>query len=96
VYDEDFYMQYHNRQSVKEFMNYVRQVEQMVNQKCWELDQKFNKGYCAFKAGFFNAFGAHWVGSNSFAFFVKLPEEEINKFSIPATKHQKEWNQAVY
>ncbi len=95
-YDEDFYMQQHNKQSVKEFMNYVHQVEQMVNQKGWELDQKFNKHYCAFKAGFFNAFGVSWVGSKTFAFFVKLPEEETNKFLIPATKYQKEWNQALY
>lgn len=96
VYDENFYTQYHNKQSVKEFMNYVRQVDQMVKQKGWELDQKFNKHYCAYKAGFFIAFGVHWVGSKSFAFFVKLPEEEINKFSIPATKYQKEWKQALY
>lgn len=96
VYDEDFYTQNHNKQSVKEFMNYVRQVEQMVKQKNWELDQKFNKHYCAFKAGFFIAFGVQWVGSKSFAFFVKLPEEEVNKFSIPVTKYQKEWKQALY
>lgn len=96
VYDEDFYMQYHNKQSVKEFMSYVHQVEQIVKQKGWELDQKFNKHYCAFKAGFFIAFGVHWVGSKTFAFFIKLPEEEIKKFSISATKYQKEWNQALY
>lgn len=96
VYDEDFYMQHHNKQSVKEFMNYVNQVEQIVKQKDWELDQKFNKHYCAFKAGFFIAFGVMWVGSKSFAFFVKLPEEETNKFKIQYTKYQKEWNQALY
>lgn len=96
AYDEDFYMQYHNKESVKEFMRYVHQVEQIVKQKGWELDQKFNKHYCAFKAGFFIAFGVHWVGSKTFAFFIKLPEEEIEKFSILATKYQKEWNQALY
>ncbi len=96
VYGEDFYMRQNNKQSVKEFMNYVRQVEQVVKQKGWELDQKFNKHYCAFKAGFFIAFGVMWVGSKTFALFVKLPEEEINKFKPQATKYQKEWNQALY
>lgn len=96
TYDEEFYMEHHNKQSVKEFMSYIHQVEQMVKQKGWELDQKFNKHYCAFKSGFFIAFGVHWVGAKSFAFFVKLPEEEIKKFPIPATKYQTEWNQALY
>jgi hypothetical protein len=96
VYDEEFYLQYHNKQSVKDFMNYVHQVEQVVKQKGWELDLKFNKHYCAFKAGFFIAFGVHWVGSKSFAIFVKLPENEIGKFSTKATKYQEEWNQALY
>lgn len=96
TYDEDFYMQHHNKQSVKEFMKYVHQVEQVVKQKGWELDQKFNKHYCAFKAGFFIAFGVMWVGSKTFAFFVKLPESEINKFSISATKYQEGWKQALY
>jgi len=96
VYDEDFYMQHHNKQSVKEFMNYVDQIKQIVKQKDWELDQKFNKHYCAFKAGFFIAFGVHWVGSKTFAVFVKLPEQEVAKFPIPMTKYEREWNQAVY
>lgn len=96
TYDEEFYMQHHNKQSVKEFMNYVHQVEQIVKQKEWALDQKFNKHYCAFKAGFFIAFGVMWVGSKTFAFFVKLPEAEINKLSMPATKYQQEWKQALY
>jgi hypothetical protein len=96
TYDEDFYMKHHNKQSVKEFMNSVRQVEQIVKQKGWELDQKFNKHYCAFKAGFFIAFGVMWVGSKTFAFFVKLPDSEIKKYSIPATKYQEEWKQALY
>jgi len=96
IYNEDFYMQHHNKQSVKEFMNYTRQVEQLVKQKGWNLDLKFNKHYCAFKAGFFNAFGVHWVGSKTFAFVVKLPEEEAKKFSLPITRYEKEWNQALY
>ncbi|MCI0553654.1 MAG: hypothetical protein L0287_22125 [Anaerolineae bacterium] len=96
TYDEEFYMQHHNKQSVKEFMNCVHQVEQLVKQKGWELDQKFNKHYCAFKAGFFIAFGVMWVGSKTFAFFVKLPESEIRKFSIPATRYEDEWKQALY
>lgn len=95
-YDEDFYMQHHNKQSVKEFMNYVRQVEQVVKQNGWNLELKYNKHYVAFKAGFFIAFGVHWVGSKTFAIFVKLPEKEVAQFSIPMTRYEKEWNQAVY
>lgn len=95
-YDEDFYMQHHNKQSVKEFMNYVRQVEQVMKQNGWNLELKYTKHYAAFKAGFFIAFGIHWIGTKTFAIFVKLPEKEIAKFPIPMTRYEKEWNQAVY
>ena len=40
----------------------------------WALETKFNKSYCGFKAGFFNAFGVNWVGSKTFAFFFKISE----------------------
>lgn len=97
VYNEEFYLNRYNKQSAKEFINYARQAEQLVKQKGWDLDLKFNKHYCGFKAGFFLAFGIHWVGSKTFAFFVKLPEEECSKFTkFKTNRYEKEWNQAVY
>ena len=32
---------------------------------------KFNRGYCGFKAGPYNAFGISWWGTKSFGFFAK-------------------------
>jgi hypothetical protein len=96
VYDEEFYSAHYNKQSAKEFIKYAKQVEQMVKQKGWDLEIKFNKNYCVFKAGFFNAFGIHWVGSKTFAFFVKLPEEQVAKFDMPMTRYESQWSQAVY
>jgi hypothetical protein len=96
VYDEEFYTARFNKQSAKEFIKYARQLEQLVQHKEWDLEFKFNKNHCSFKAGFFNAFGIEWIGSKTFAFFVKLPEEEAKRFEIPMTRYEPEWKQAVY
>lgn len=96
TYDEGFYTSQYNKQSAKEFVKYARQVEQIIKQKGWDLELKFNKHYCGFKAGFFLAFGIQWVGSKTLAFFVKLPQKEAAKFDIPMTRYEEQWNQAVY
>jgi len=57
---------------------------------------KFNKSYCGYKAGFFNAFGIQFVGSKTFAFFVKLSEKEAKEVAIPMTKYESQWKQATY
>lgn len=96
IYDEDFYTTQFNKLSAKEFVKYTKELEQLVEQKGWDLELKYNKNYCVFKAGFFNAFGIEWIGSKTFAFFVKLAEEEAKQFEIHMTRYVPEWKQAVY
>lgn len=96
VYDENFYITQYNKQSAKEFLKYARQVEQIVKQKGWELEIKFNKHYCSFKAGFFNAFGIQWFGSKTFGVFVKLSEKDVKQVAIPMTRYDSQWKQAIY
>lgn len=80
VYDESFYKTLYNNNSVDLFLKYARDfrdLERYVQKQGWDLKLKFNKHYCGFKAGFFNAFGIRWLGTKSFGFFFKLPEEHI-------------------
>ena len=96
IYDEGFYEHEYNKESAKYFFNYIREVENIIKEKGWNLETKFNKHYCGFKAGFFNAFGIKWIGSKTFAFFFKLSEKEAKEVNIPMTKYDKQWKEAVY
>jgi hypothetical protein len=96
IYDEAFYKHQYNKKSAEQFIKYVREVEKLVKQRGWALDIKFNKGYCGFKAGFFNVFGIQWIGSKTFAFFFKLTEREAKRMKIPMTKYDTQWKQAMY
>jgi hypothetical protein len=96
IYDDNFYKSNYNKQSAINFMKYAKEVEELVTRENWALDTKFNKFYCGFKAGFFNAFGIQWVGSKTFAFFFKLSEPEAKETNIPFTRYEFQWKQAVY
>jgi len=96
TYDEAFYKTMYNNKSVDRFLRYSRDLEQFVKKQGWGLEIKFNKHYCAFKAGFFNAFGIKWIGSKTFAFFFKLPKEEAETIGIPMTRYETQWKEAVY
>jgi len=74
-------------------MQLAREVKRLVDKKGWNLEQKFNKYYCGFKAGFFNAFGIKWVGTKTLAFFFKLTEAEAKKIGVKYTKYEKLWNE---
>jgi len=95
-YDEEFYKIEYNKESAKQFIKYIREVETIITNKKWNLETKFNKHYCGFKAGFFNAFGIKWVGSKTFAFFFKLTQKEAEETGIPMTKYETLWKEAVY
>lgn len=95
-YDEEFYKKEFNKNSAIEFMKYAREVEKLVTKKDWTLETKFNKHYCGFKAGFFNAFGIQWIGTKTFALFFKLSEDEAKSTKIEMTKYESQWKQAVY
>ena len=96
VYDDEFYKKEYNRKSAIDFLKYAKEVEKFVKENGWALELKFNKHYCGFKAGFFNAFGIKWVGSKTFAFFFKLSEQEANKTEIDMTRYESQWKEAVY
>jgi hypothetical protein len=95
-YDEDFYKRYYNKQSAEEFMKYSRELERLIEQRGWSLELRYNKHYCGFKAGFFNAFGIEFIGSKTFAFFVKISEKDAKQLSPKMTKYVPQWKQAVY
>jgi hypothetical protein len=73
-YDKEFYKSYRNNRSVEDFFEYIQQTEKLLKTKGVSLEKKFNKYYCGFKSGFFNVFSISWVGSKSFAYMFRLPE----------------------
>ena len=94
-YDEEFYKKEYNKNSAVEFLKYCDEVEALVKAQGWPLDKKFNKHYCGFKAGFFNAFGVMFIGTKTFAFFFKIPEEQMKGLPVEITKYDKNWKQAL-
>jgi hypothetical protein len=96
IYDEVFYKTLFNNKSVVDFLRYTRELAAFVKSKKWVLETKYNKHYCGFKAGFFNAFGVKWYGSKTFGFFFKLTEKEAKKVKIPMTRYETQWKEAVY
>jgi hypothetical protein len=96
VYDAAFYKRERNPQSAEQFISYVKEVERLLKKEDIKLETKFNKHYCGFKSGFFNAFGIKWIGTKSFAFFFKMSREEAKKFKLPMTRYEDLWKEAVY
>ncbi|MFC1662108.1 hypothetical protein ACFL3S_11775 [Gemmatimonadota bacterium] len=96
VYDAEFYRTQYNRKSADAFLRYVKEMDQILKKKGWPLETKYNKHYCGFKAGFFNACGITWIGSKTFAFFFKMPEEEARAINPDMTRYEPQWKQALY
>jgi hypothetical protein len=95
-YDEAFYLRNYNKQSAEQFLKYAKELEALVAQRGWALEMKFNKHYCGFKAGFFNAFGIEWRSAKTFSFFVKISEKDARQLTPKMTKYSTQWKQAVY
>ncbi len=99
VYDREFYKDHYNKDSVDAFLAFAEQTDRMVKTKGWPLEMKFNKHYCGFKHGFFNAFGIKWIGSKTFAFFFKLPKtvaEKTQPKGLKMDRYEDQWKEAVY
>ena len=96
IYDEKYYKTYRNPDSVKKFMKYTKELDRVTRANKWKLEMKYNKYFCGYKSGFFNAFGIKWLGTKSFAFFVMITEKESKKFRIPITRYENQWKQAIY
>ena len=96
TYNGEFYKREYNKESAIYFLQYVKEIEDIIKEKNWSLETKFNKHYCGFKVGTFIAFGIKWIGSRTLAFFFKLSESEVKDFWIPMTKYEKQWKEAIY
>src|SRR5581483_5147474 len=99
VYDRDFYEAHHNKRSVEAFLQFAKTTQEFVKAKGWPLEMKFNRNYCGFKHGFFNVFGIKWMGSKTFAFFIKLPEsvaQKIQPDGLKMNRYSNRWKQAYY
>ena len=96
TYDEAFYLTHYNKASAKEFLLCAQSIERLVSENSWHLETKYNKHYCGFKAGFFLAFGVSWVGTKTFAIFIKLPESEARALQPTMTRYDAQWKQALY
>ena len=95
-YGIDFYSKEFNKESANHFMRYCGEIEEIITKNHWALETKYNKHYCGFKAGFYNVLAVEWIGSKTFAFAVKVSEQEAQKFPIPMTKYSSQWKQAYY
>ena len=95
TYDKHFYETHYNKASAQAFLEYVKEMEALVGKQKWDLQAKFNKAYCGFKAGSRNAFCITWVGSKTFAIFVKLTQEEIAQAGIEITRYEDLWSQGL-
>ncbi len=93
TYDETFYKTEYNPESAILFLKLADDVLSLVEKKGWNLERKFNKHYCGFKAGFFNAFGLRWETSKTLCFFFKLSEAEAKKTGIEII-YGREWKEA--
>ena len=96
IYDAAFYKTERNSKSVDVFMKYADELASLVEKQGWQLDRKFNRGYCGFKAGFFNAFGIKWWGSKTFGIFVKLSQAEANRLTPKPSSYTPRWKEAYY
>lgn len=95
-YDETYYKSKRNKKSVDYFLQYVSDVEKIINAKGWNLDTKFNAYQCAFKSGFFNAFRIQWLGTKSFGFLFKISKADLRRLNFKPTRYDEENNRAIF
>ena len=91
-----FYRTERNSKSVDAFMRYADELAALVKTHRWQLERKFNRGYCGFKAGFFNAFGINWWASKTFGVFVKISQAESNRLTPRPSDYSGRWKEAYY
>jgi len=91
-YDEEFYKKRFRDENDREFMRYVKEVEEIIKNEGWSLGSRFNKNWCCFKHGFFNAFGIEWCGRKNLAFLFKLDKYGIRKIKAKGTSFSKDPN----
>ena len=95
-YYEDHYGKLFNKELAAHFIRFNNEIQEIVSENNWALDLKYNKTYSSFKAGIHNIFGIDWINSKTIAIWVKIKEEEANKFPVPFSKYSVAWKQANY
>jgi hypothetical protein len=97
-YDEAWYNEYYNKDSVKIFFRIIDEVRRIVEQKGWKLAGKMNQGYFTFKYGFFGVFGVLFTSSKTVCLFFKVPQSVVDasRVAVPLFRYQVEWKQALY
>ncbi len=99
IYDQRFYEGKRNKQSVKYFLKYCKETERIIKKKKWPLETNYKAVYCGFKLGFFVAFSIKWIGTKTFALYVKMPKnvaEKLQPKGVKMDKYSLRWNAAVY
>lgn len=97
-YDEAFYKSERNHKSVDFFYKVVKDCEEVIKNKNWGLETRFNKYYCGFKYGNPLVFSVRWLGSKSLALAFKLSKEDAEKLQGQETMHNYDggWKEANY
>lgn len=81
IYDREFYLEHYNRTSVDQFLRYADETAKEVKRLGLPLELKFNRYYCTFKYGFFNAFGIKWLGTKSFAYYFYVGRSDARRLT---------------
>jgi len=77
-------------------LRYAKQITQLIERNGWELETKFTRNACVFKAGFFNAFALRWIGRRTFALSFKIPEQQTKLVKASVTRWNKKRTRAYY
>ncbi|HOD52347.1 MAG TPA: hypothetical protein PLJ71_22010 [Candidatus Hydrogenedentes bacterium] len=97
-YDRAFYEREHGKQATAELFGMVKQIEEIVKRKGWQLQQKINKYYVGFKYGNKNPISVHWGGTHAWRVAIKIPEKTAKTFKAKNWEFQrydKSFNQAI-
>lgn len=97
-YDEAYYNENYNNESVKIFFRTIDEVKKIVQEQGWKLEGKMNQGYYTFKYGFFSVFAVNFLTSKTVCLAFKVPQSTIEKsqVAVPLFRYQEEWKQALY
>lgn len=99
AWDEAWYRQEHNHGSVTAFMDTVRWVGDLIKERGWKLETKFNRFYVGFKFGVLNVFAVEWIGTKSFGLSFKVPREVSDSIHIDGLaplRYEDAWKQVLY
>lgn len=98
IYGLDYYMNIRPPALAKDFWKLCGRVEDLVNQRGWNLRRHNQKGYVPFKNGFFVVFGVNFLGKGVSLWF-RVPEDVAKQTQVEGHtmyRYYKALNQAEY